>query len=231
MCGEHGSIGITIRDGDGVVPTGEVGDTGQDAGASLLTSGGQNAASLVSPEGYVIHRQSPLRDSRAGMSWKRLGSSFSRDFGDGGALVSSIRGRFVLEGLSGLGSGEAGEGEGDKGELLAEWPSSEGHRNEVGLVCTERWPGSLEGLEESSWMDGFGWGQTMSVESQGSSESALRLRGREWSGMDSCAMSSMGRGRGQGREARVRGRYITARETHGSRIYLQYLNFINNLLC
>src|SRR5882757_10940962 len=105
MCGEQGSMGITIRDGDGVVPTGEVGDIGHTAGASLLTSGGQNAASLVSPEGYVIHRQSPLRDSRAGISCMRLGSSFSRDFGDGGALVSSIRGRFVLEGLSGL-SGE-----------------------------------------------------------------------------------------------------------------------------
>jgi len=112
-------MGITMRDGDGVVPTGEVGEAGEAAGASLLTSGGQNAASLVSPEGYVIHRQSPLRDSRAGISWRRLGSSFSRDFGDGGALVSSIRARFVL-GLSGLESGEAGEGEGDKGELLAE---------------------------------------------------------------------------------------------------------------
>ena len=143
-------MGITIRDGDGdgdgVVPTGEVGDIGH---TSLLTSGGQNAASLVSPEGYVIHRQSPLRDSRAGISCKRLGSSFSCDFGDGGALESSIRGRFVLEGLSGL-SGEVGEGEGDNGELLAECPSSGGHRNEAGLVCTERWPGSLEGFGESS---------------------------------------------------------------------------------
>lgn len=144
-------MGITMRDGDGVVPTGEVGDVGHTAGASLLTSGGQKAASLVSPEGYVIHRQSPLRDSRAEISWTRLGSSFFRDFGDGGALVVSIRGRFVLEGLSGL-SGEVGEGEGegDKGELLAEWPSSGDHRNEAGLVCTERGPGSLEGLGESS---------------------------------------------------------------------------------
>jgi hypothetical protein len=62
-------------------------------------------------------------------------------------------------------------------------------------------------------MEGEGWGQTMSVESQGSSESALRLRGREWRGMDSCAMSSMewgrGRGRGRGGEARLRGGYIT----------------------
>jgi hypothetical protein len=146
-------MGITIRDADvdGVVPTGEMGDIGHTVGASLLTSGGQNAASLVSPEGYVIHRQSPLRDSRPGISCTRLGSSFSRDFGDGGALVSSIRGRFVLEGLSGL-SGEVGdgEGEGDRGELLEEWPSSEGQRNEAGLVCTERGPGSLEGFEERS---------------------------------------------------------------------------------
>lgn len=133
MCGEQGSMGITIRDGDGVVPAGEVGDIGHTAGASLLTSGGQNAASLVSPEGYVIHRQSPLRDSRAGISCAQLVSIFSRDFGDGGALVSSMRGRFVLEGLSGL-SGVVGEGEEDKGELLAEWPSSGGHRNEAGLV-------------------------------------------------------------------------------------------------
>jgi hypothetical protein len=47
-------------------------------------------------------------------------------------------------------------------------------------------------------MEGEGCEQTMSVESQGSSESALRLRGREWRGMDSCAMSSMGRREGQG---------------------------------
>jgi hypothetical protein len=141
-------MGITMRDGDGVVPAGEVGDIGHMAGASLLTSGGQNAASLVSPEGYVIHRQSPLRDSRVGISCAQLVSIFSRDFGDGGALVSSMRGRFVLEGLSGL-SGVVGEG--DKGELLVEWPSSGGHRNEAGLVCTERWPGSLEeGFGESS---------------------------------------------------------------------------------
>lgn len=197
MCGEQGSMGITIRDGDGVLPTGEVGDGGQTAGASLLAaSGGQNAASLVSPEGYVIHRQSPLRDSRACISCTCLGSSFLRDFGDGGALVSSIRGRFVLEGLSGL-SGEAGEGEGDKGELLAEWASSGDHRNEAGLVCTERGPGSLEGLGESSWMEGDGCGHTMSVLSQGSSESALRLRGREWRGMDSWAMSSIREREGQ----------------------------------
>ena len=166
-----------MRDGDGVVPTGEVGVAGQEAGVSLLTSGGQNAASLVSPEGYVIHRQSPLRDSRAGTSCKRLGARFSRDFGEVGALVSSIRGRFVLDGLSGLGRGEVGEG-------VAEWPSSEGQRKEVGLVCTDRWPGSLDVFGESSWMEGVGCGHTMSVESQGSSESALRLRGREWSGMD-----------------------------------------------
>jgi hypothetical protein len=189
-------MGITIRDVDGVVPTGEVGDIGQAAGASLLSSGGQKAASRVSPEGYVIHRQSPLRDSRAGKSCARLGSSSFRDFGDGGALVSSIRGRFVLEGLSGL-SGEVGEGEEDEGELAVEWASSGGQRNEVGLVCTERGAGSLEGFGESSWMEGGGWGQTMSVESQGSSESALRLRGREWRGMDSWAMSSMRRGRGR----------------------------------
>jgi hypothetical protein len=51
MWGEHGSIGITMREGDGGVPTGEVGDTGRDVGASLFSSGGQKAASLVSPEG------------------------------------------------------------------------------------------------------------------------------------------------------------------------------------
>jgi len=92
MWGEQGSMGITMRDGDGVVPTGEVGDVGHTAGASLLTSGGQNAASLVSPEGYVIHRQSPLRDSRAEISWTRLGSSFFRDFGDGGAQCRPLGG-------------------------------------------------------------------------------------------------------------------------------------------
>ncbi len=201
-------MGITMRDGDGVVPTGEVGDTGHAAGTSLLSSGGQKAASLVSPEGYVIDRQSPLRDSREGMSCTRLGSSFLRDFGDGGALVS-IRGRFVLEGLSGL-RGEVGEGdeeEGDKGELVVEWPSSGGHRNEAGLVCTARGAGSFEGFGESSWMEGEGCGQTMSDESQGSSESALRLRGRGWRGMDSWAMSSMRRGGAGERVGRGEGIY------------------------
>jgi len=51
MWGEDGSMGITMRDGDGGVPTGEVGDIGHETGASLLSSGGQKAASLVSPEG------------------------------------------------------------------------------------------------------------------------------------------------------------------------------------
>ncbi len=216
-------MGITIRDVDGVVPAGEVGDIGQTAGASLLSSGGQKAASRVSPEGYVIHRQSPLRDSREGKSCTRLGSSSFRDFGDGGPLVSSIRGRFVLEGLSGL-SGEVGEGEEDEGELVVEWASSGGHRNEAGLVCTERGAGSLEGFGESSWMEGAGWGQTMSVESQGSSESALRLRGREWRGMDSWAMSSMRRGRADWPEGEWR--VYIHRETHGSLIiYLNLNNF------
>jgi hypothetical protein len=75
----------------------------------------------------VIHRQSPLRDSSAGASCARFGSSFLRDFGDGGGVVSSIRGRFVREGLSGLrgevgeGDEEAeGEGDDDNGELFAE---------------------------------------------------------------------------------------------------------------
>jgi hypothetical protein len=160
----------------------------------------------------VIHRQSPLRDSRAGMSCTRLTSSFLRDFGDGGGLASSIRGRFVLEGLSGL-RGEVREEdeEGDKGELLVEWPSSGGQRREAELVCTERGAGSLEGLGESSWMEGEGWGQTMSVESQESSESALRLRGREWRGMDSWAMSSMRRREGQGEREMREGRVYNAR--------------------
>lgn len=165
----------------------------------------------------MIHRQSPLRDSRAGMSCARLGSRSLRDFGEEGGLVSSIRGRFVLEGLSGLmGDVKEGESEGDKGELLVEWASSGGQRREAELVCTERGAGSLEGLGERSWMEGFGWGQTMSVESQESSESALRLRGREWRGMDSWAMSSMRRGRGRGGERGQRGGYITRGETHGS---------------
>jgi hypothetical protein len=51
MWGEQGSMGITMRDGDGGLPTGEVGDIGRDMGASLFSSGGQKAASLVSPEG------------------------------------------------------------------------------------------------------------------------------------------------------------------------------------
>lgn len=54
MWGEQGSMGITIRDADDEVPAGEVGDIGHNSaseGASLLSSGGQNAASLVSPEG------------------------------------------------------------------------------------------------------------------------------------------------------------------------------------
>lgn len=51
MWGEHGSMGITMRDGDGEVPTGDEGDIGHKVGASLLSSGGQKAASLVSPEG------------------------------------------------------------------------------------------------------------------------------------------------------------------------------------
>jgi hypothetical protein len=51
MWGEHGSMGMTMRDGDGGVLTGEVGEIGHEAGASLFSSGGQKAASLVSPEG------------------------------------------------------------------------------------------------------------------------------------------------------------------------------------
>jgi hypothetical protein len=54
MWDEQGSMGITMRDGDGVVPAGEVGDLGDSSArvcASLLSSGGQKAASLVSPEG------------------------------------------------------------------------------------------------------------------------------------------------------------------------------------
>jgi len=104
--------------------------------------------------------------------------------------VSSIRGRFVREGLSGL-RGEVGEGdeeeegEGDNGELFTECESSRGQRREVGFVWTERGAGSFEGLGVSSWMEeGVGWEQTISEESRGSSESALRLRGREWRGID-----------------------------------------------
>jgi hypothetical protein len=47
-------MGITIRDGDGEAIVGEVGDAGHNSarvGESLLSSGGQKAASLVSPEG------------------------------------------------------------------------------------------------------------------------------------------------------------------------------------
>ena len=47
-------MGITIREGGGEVPTGDVGEIGHSSarlGASLLSSGGQEAASLVSPEG------------------------------------------------------------------------------------------------------------------------------------------------------------------------------------
>jgi hypothetical protein len=47
-------MGITMRDGDGKEPVEEVGDVGHSSaklGASLLNSGGQEAASLVSPEG------------------------------------------------------------------------------------------------------------------------------------------------------------------------------------
>lgn len=106
--------------------------------------------------------------------------------------MSSIRGRFVREGLSGLrgevGEGdeeEEGEGEGDNGELFTECESSRGQRREVGFVWTERGAGSFEGLGVSSWMEeGVGWEQTISEESRGSSESALRLRGREWRGID-----------------------------------------------
>lgn len=108
-----------------------------------------------------------------------------RDFGEEG---SSIRGRFVLEGLSGLSGdvGEVAEGEdadgeedeeGDKGELVVEWASSGGQCREAVFVWTERGAGSFEGLGVIA--DGEGWEQTMSGESQGSSESALRLRGRE----------------------------------------------------
>jgi hypothetical protein len=83
----------------------------------------------------VIHRQSPLRDSRAGTSCARLSSCFLlRDFGDGGGEVSSIRGRFVLEGLSGLREEGEEDEEGDKGELFVEGPSSGGQRREAELV-------------------------------------------------------------------------------------------------
>jgi len=69
------------------------------------------------------------------MSCGRFGSCFLRDFGDGGGVVSSIRGRFVLDGLSGLREGEEDEeGDGDKGELLVEGPSSGGQRREAELV-------------------------------------------------------------------------------------------------
>ena len=107
----------------------------------------------------MIHRQSPLRDSSTGASCTRLDSSFLRDFGDGGGVVSSIRGRFVRDGLSNL-RGEVGEGEeeeeeeeagnGDNGELFAECESSRGQRREAEFVWTERGAGNLEGLEESS---------------------------------------------------------------------------------
>lgn len=105
-------------------------------------------------------------------------------------MASSIRGRFIRDGLSGL-RGEVGEGEeeeagdGDNGELFAECESSRGQRREAEFVWTERGAGNLEGLEESSCMEAGGWEQTISVESSGSSESALRLRGREWRGIDS----------------------------------------------
>ena len=82
-----------------------------------------------------------------------------RDFGDGGGDASSIRGRFVLEGLSGL-SGDVGEAEdeeegeedeeGDKGELFVEGPSSGGQCKEVVFVWTERGAGNFEGLGASS---------------------------------------------------------------------------------
>lgn len=71
------------------------------------------------------------------MSWTRFGSSFLRDFGDVGMPASSIRGRFVREGLSGL-RGDVGEGEDDEegssGELFAEGPSSGGQCSEAVLV-------------------------------------------------------------------------------------------------
>ena len=138
----------------------------------------------------MIHRQSPLRDSSARTSCARLGSSILRDLGDGGGVVSSIRGRFVREGLSGL-WGEVGEvdeeegDEGDNGELFVECESFRGQWKETEFVWTERGAGSLEGLGVSSWIEGGGWEQTISEESRGSSESALRLRGREWRGIDS----------------------------------------------
>lgn len=47
-------MGITIREGGEGEPAGDVGDIGHSSaklGASLLSSGGQEAASLVSPEG------------------------------------------------------------------------------------------------------------------------------------------------------------------------------------
>lgn len=102
-----------------------------------------------------------------------------------------MRGRFVRDGLSGL-RGEVGEGEeeeegagdGDNGELFTEWGSCRGQRREAGFVWTERGAGNLEGLGESSCMDAGGWEHAISVESSGSSESALRLRGREWRGID-----------------------------------------------
>jgi len=115
-----------------------------------------------------------------------------RDFGDEGGVASSIRGRFVRDGLSGL-RGEVGEGEeeeeadagdGDNGELFAECGSSRGQRREAEFVWTERGAGNLEGLGERSCMEAGGWEHTISEESRGSSESALRLRGREWRGID-----------------------------------------------
>ena len=132
----------------------------------------------------MIHRQSPLSDSSAGRSCTRFGSSFLRDFGEEGGEESSIRGRFVREGLSGL-RGDVGEEEGDSGELFVECASSRGQRREAEFVWTERGAGSFEGLGLSSWMPGVGWGQAISVVSRESSESALRLRGREWRGIDS----------------------------------------------
>ena len=196
-------MGITIRDADGVVPTGEVGDIGHTAGASLLTSGGQNAASLVfaggvcdpSPvtlerleSGYILHA---FRLGLFPRLWRRGCASvlYTRTLCSRGTVRLKWRG---------------GGGEGDKGELLVEWPSSGGHRNEAGLVCTERWPGSLEGFGASSCMEGVGWGQTMSVESQGSSESALRLRGEGMEGDGLVRNVVHGGEEGQGREGPLR---------------------------
>jgi len=123
-------MGITMREGDGGVVVGEVGDIGHNSaseGRILVevrrpeSSESRLTGRVCDPSPVTLHGL----ERRDGIL-SAFCLQFLRDFRDGVGLLSSIRGRFVREGLSSftgdVGDDEEEEGteEGDSGELVAE---------------------------------------------------------------------------------------------------------------